>query len=157
MIKSCCFTGHREVPREKYIKLMQALIENIEKLARQGCMVFNAGGALGFDTMAAEAVLRVKRKYPAVQLHLYLPYPAQAERWRAADRRMYDYIKENSHKITYATESYTSFSMAKRNRALVDNADFCIAYCEKATGGTAYTLAYAMEKGVDFVNLAMDL
>ena len=70
---------------------------------------------------------------------------------------MYEYFKKQSEKIDFACESYTNYSMAKRNRALVDNADYCIAYCTKSTGGTVYTLNYAIGKGIDFINLASEI
>lgn len=154
MIKRCCFTGHRNIPEEKYDKVMNRLLDKAEELIKRGYTVFNTGGALGFDTMAACAVLRLKKKYPQIELHLYLPCPQQADRWKREDKELYEYIKQQSSEFTYACDSYTKYCMIKRNRALVDNADLCIAYCEKATGGTAYTLNYAIGKGMDIINLA---
>ncbi|MBQ3009051.1 MAG: DUF1273 family protein [Oscillospiraceae bacterium] len=157
MSKRCCFTGHRDVPEEDYVKLMLALLKKMEELIQEGYTVVNTGGALGFDTMAASAVLRLKKKYPHIKLHMYLPFPQQADRWKREDRNMYEYFKKQSEKIDFACESYTNYSMAKRNRALVDNADYCIAYCTKSTGGTVYTLNYAIGKGIDFINLASEI
>lgn len=44
--------------------------------------------------------------------------------------------------------------MFKRNRHLVDNSSICIAYLTEETGGTAYTVKYANQKGVRVINIA---
>ena len=54
---TCCFTGHRRIPPEVVAPLRERLEAEIESLIRQGVRYFGAGGALGFDPLAAEAVL----------------------------------------------------------------------------------------------------
>ena len=44
--------------------------------------------------------------------------------------------------------------MHKRNRHLVDNSKNCIAFCERQSGGTAYTVDYAQQKNLVLYNLA---
>ncbi len=156
MDKRCCFTGHRDIPDDRYVRTMQLLRQKILKLYTEGYRIFNAGGALGFDTMAAQAVLKLKESFPDVQLHLYLPYPRQAEKWSKKDRAVYEYILKHSDRITYAADEYNSMCTNIRNRALVDNADLCIAYCTQTTGGTVYTMNYALDNGVDVINLAAE-
>ena len=55
--KTCCFTGHRKIPPAQYKNIAKRLRLEIEAMIRRGVVYFGAGGALGFDTMAAEAVL----------------------------------------------------------------------------------------------------
>ncbi len=157
MIHSCCFTGHRKVPEEEKILIMRRLYKRICRLAENGCVIFNVGGALGFDTIAADMVLRAKKLYPKLQLHLYRPYPNQTEKWPESDRAYYELIKSKTDKVFYSADRYSLSAISARNRRLVDNSDYCIAYCKKATGGTAYTLNYAIDMGVDFENLAMEI
>ena len=38
---------------------------------------------------------------------------------------------------------------------MVDNADIVIAYCTRNSGGTAYTLGYAKEKGKEIRYLSL--
>ncbi len=154
MGKRVCFTGHRNIAKEEYIPLFRKLIDKVEALAREGYTVFNTGGAIGFDTMAAQAVLRARRKYPNIELHLYLPFPQQADNWPKTQRYTYEYIKEQADKINYATPDFKTFALNMRNRQLVNNADYCVAFCHRPTGGTAYTLGYAIDEGLPFVNLA---
>ena len=71
--KTCCFTGHRDIPLLQLpiikSKLKKTIIEYIEK----GYCYFGAGGALGFDTIAAQTVLNLKENYPQIKLILVLP------------------------------------------------------------------------------------
>ena len=152
----CCFTGHRVLSESEKLDIMKKLDRLIPALAEKGCTEFNAGGALGFDTVAAIMVLRAKQKYPQMKLNMYLPYPQQAEKWNSADRRLYEKIKAESDNIFYSSSAYTPDCMNSRNRALVDNADICIAWCRQIKGGTAYTISYAMDNGKEVFNLAMD-
>lgn len=41
-----------------------------------------------------------------------------------------------------------------RNQHLVDGSGFCIAWCTRATGGTAYTLRYVQRQGLRVWNVA---
>lgn len=64
--KTCCFTGHREIPSGQRRKIFARTEEAIEGLIKKGYLYFGAGGALGFDTIAAFAVLKLKERYPTV-------------------------------------------------------------------------------------------
>ena len=90
-------------------------------------MFYGAGGALGFDTLAAKTVL---------------------------DIMVYEDIKRRSDKIVYVSREYTPDCMHRRNRHLVDHSGTCICYLTRSTGGTAYTVDYARRKGLRIINLA---
>ena len=64
----CCFTGHRVIPAAVGEELKLRLRAEIENLINRGTLVFIAGGALGFDTLAAQAVVALKSKYPFIKL-----------------------------------------------------------------------------------------
>ena len=55
-------------------------------------------------------------------------------------------IKKKAVKIVYTSANYHKNCMYVRNRHLVDYSSWCIAYCRKNEGGTAYTVLYAEEK-----------
>lgn len=152
--KSCCFTGHRLIPDDRYYRIMFLLRQTVEQKIKEGYTIFCAGGALGFDTMAALTVISLKRIYPYIQLHLYLPFRKQAEKWSREDRDRYMQIMDSSDKVVYLSDEYTPFCMNRRNRALVDKAGYCIAYCTQTSGGTAYTIGYAMDNDVEVENIA---
>lgn len=151
---TACFTGHRQIPAEEEEKISVRLDEVIADLIGQGIECFAAGGALGFDTMAAQAVLRAKEAHPEIRLILVLPFPDQGRRWAEQNRRIYEEIKTQADEIKYASEHYTRFCMFARNRQLVERSCVCVAYQTKDTGGTAYTVKYARSKGLRIINLA---
>ncbi len=65
--KTCCFTGHREIPAIQYNLIQQQLEQTILSLIQSGYRYFGAGGALGFDTMAALTVLHFRQRYPWIR------------------------------------------------------------------------------------------
>lgn len=151
--KTCCFTGHRRLP-ENQKEIAKRLEEAILSLIQSGYLYFGAGGALGFDSLCAKTVLRLRQSYPKIKLILVLPCVSQADRWPAADRAVYRELIEQADKVVYTSQEYTRDCMFKRNRHLVDYSNACICYQVKQTGGTAYTVEYARKHGLRIINLA---
>lgn len=145
---SCCFSGHRDLPGEEVAALFAELLEKIRFLYARGFRRFLSGGALGFDLLAARAVLDEKREHPDIRLHFALPCPDQAKHWNPADRALYERMVGLADEVTVVSPGYTLGCMQRRNRFLVDESDACIAYLTKLTGGTAYTVAYANKKNI---------
>ncbi|MEG1268017.1 MAG: SLOG family protein, partial [Oscillospiraceae bacterium] len=83
--KTCCFTGHRAIPKQQYDNTYAALKVEIISLIETGYCYFGTGGALGFDTLAAKAVLEVRQVYPHIKLILVLPCLEQTRGWSAND------------------------------------------------------------------------
>ena len=126
------------------------MIEAIE----QGYRYFGCGGALGFDTLAAQTVLRLREIYPEIRLILVLPCRDQTRGWKQADVAEYDRIMKAADKVTYTSEQSYGGCMHKRNRHLVDCSSLCICYLTEQSGGTAYTVNYARSQGLKIVNVA---
>lgn len=152
--KTCCFTGHREIPERQRDDIYKVLKNEIISLIEKGYCYFGAGGALGFDTMAAQAVLELKQLYPHIRLILVLPCLEQTRGWSARDVAVYEDIKSSCDKYTYTSERYYSGCMHKRNRHLVDNSSACIAYLTSPSGGTAFTVDYARKHKLCVINIA---
>ena len=68
-----CFTGHRKIPPEQADALARQLRSTLIRLVEEGYIYFGAGGALGFDTLAAQTVLALRAEYPQIKLILVLP------------------------------------------------------------------------------------
>lgn len=149
----CCFTGHRVIPSAHMVPLYEALDETLLSLFQKGVRIFRAGGAIGFDTLAALRVLRLKSIGYDIRLELILPCRDQTEGWPRAAVRDYEFISHHADSISYVSESYTPTCMHDRNRALVDGSDYCISYCTANRGGTAYTVAYALKNKLSLINL----
>ncbi len=149
----CCFTGHRIIKNEHIDFLPDKLDMTIRELFNQGVCDFIAGGALGFDTIAAEAVLRMRERIPALRLILALPCKEQTNGWKSADKLRYEYILSQADKIIYVSQNYTPQCMHKRNRFMIDNSSHCIFYMTHPSGGTAYTVKYALENHLKMHNI----
>ena len=152
--KTCCFTGHRNIPLLKRKAIAQRLNDELMALINNGYQYFGTGGALGFDTLAAQTVLEFRKQYPDIKLFLVLPCETQTRGWKSKDIQIYEEIKGQADKVVYTSKEYTRGCMHKRNRHLVDNSSFCICYLTESTGGTAYTVDYANKKGLPVVNVA---
>ena len=154
MSKICCFTGSRDIRkisyREVYLRLRKILIELIEK---EGFSDFRAGGARGFDTIAALCIMELKATHPNIKLHLILPCKNQDRFFAPRERAVYRALIEMADSVTFLQEKYTSGVMHRRNRALVDGSDLCVALLQKSSGGTYQTVTYARSCGVKTVNI----
>lgn len=152
--KTCCFTGHRKIPGDELPQIKTKLKNTIIELINNGVIYYGAGGALGFDTLAALTVLELKQQYPQIKLILVFPCKNQTKNWRQKDIEIYENIKSQADKVVYTSKHYYSGCMQKRNRHLVDNSGYCICYKTHDTGGTAYTVKYATEKQLNILYLA---
>ena len=152
---TCCFSGHRRIPDEDLLIIKQKLMGAITSAIKDGYIFFGAGGALGFDTLAAQTVLELKKQYAHIRLILVLPCLSQARYWREQDISEYERIKRSADKVIYTSQEYTYDCMHKRNRHLVNNSSLCICYLKEQSGGTAYTVNYAESRGLTIENVAL--
>ncbi len=151
-----CFTGHRVIPSEHLFWLRERLEKTVVELYNLGYRTFLAGGALGFDTLAAETVLLLrKQRCPEIRLELLLPCADQTKCWKERDVRLYETIRKQADKVTCLAERYYNGCMQVRNRALVENSSVCVCYLTRDSGGTAQSVRMAKQKGLRLINLAI--
>ncbi len=159
---SCCFTGHRPsaLPahgdeRAAQMKHLLLLLDcAVAAAIEDGVTAFYTGGAQGFDTLAAECVLRHRAEHSGLSLCLALPGRDQTDGWSAREQARYAAILWQANEVWYAAETCCASSMRRRNRYLVDRAGRCIAYLRRMRGGTLYTVNYALNAGIPIDNLA---
>ncbi len=149
----CMFTGHRKIPYGKLNGIKRLLLREVQALILSGTEEFITGGALGFDTIAAECVLYLKKQFPHIKLKLYLPCRDQYKNWNISNRQKYENILKHADEVNYVSEFYSYSCMHERNRRMVEASDICIAFLERQEGGSAYTVNYAKEGGLTVVNL----
>ncbi|MBQ7671231.1 MAG: DUF1273 family protein [Clostridia bacterium] len=153
--KTVCFTGHRIIPAGEKDAVTAKLDVIIERCVEKGYGRFVAGGALGFDKLAADRVIAFRKAGRPVTLCLVLPCRDQTKLWKSLpDINEYRKMKEEADEIIYVQEFYDSKCMMKRNRMMVDMSSLCIAYFDGRSGGTSNTVKYANEVGVSVVNLS---
>ncbi len=152
--KVACFSGHRNLPQdctELQANLEKAIVELIES----GVVFFGSGAALGFDQMAAEAVLRLKDDYPHIRLVMVLPCPPEQQslKWNDEQKKRYYEVLDQADKIRILSPWYTDKCMHERNRHMVDNSAYLICYLRERRGGTFYTVNYAEKCGLKILRL----
>ena len=153
-LKSLCFTGHRELPPVRTAAYRQ-LVADTEAVLRctiaQGARKFYCGGAEGFDLLCGQLVLLEKERHLDMQLILLLPYTGFGESFSPQDRAELRRQKRAAEEVIYLSAHYFPGCMALRNRQLVADADLCVAYLRHGQSGTAQTVGYAREKGIEVV------
>ena len=151
--KTCCFTGHRDIPKKEYRSIKEKTEKEILTLINQGVTYFGTGGARGYDTVAAEIIIKLKKTYPHIKLILILPCANQIKGWKLSDKIKYDHITKKADKVKLLSQKYYRGCMHARNRHMVDNSAYCICYCRKTDGGTAYTVDYAIKNNLNIVHI----
>ena len=145
-IKSCAFTGHRQLDEDFSPKRLWELIESYIK---NGATDFYNGMAQGFDLLAAEAVIMLKRRYPNVRLIACIPCYNQEKNYSDTDKARYVSILQKADEKVLISEEYHRGCMMQRNQYMVDRADVLIAYQNKDKGGSANTVKYCKKKYPD--------
>ena len=149
-----CFTGHRALTRADE-ETIRSLTRLLEILYRQGYRDFLCGGALGFDVLAAEYVVRLRDKHPDVRLIFCLPCADQSSRWKRADCSRYERLLYLSDETRVLSSHYYEGCMQARNSYMVDRSYLCIAYMTRLQGGTLSTVRYAITQDVPVINIAV--
>ena len=153
MLDSCCaFTGHRphklswkyNEADSRCVALKAVLMEQITRLVDTGMTAFYSGGADGVDCWAALIVLELRKRNPALRLHMLLPHEGQADKWSDSAQERYHLILKQADSIEYVSHEYYDGCMLDRNHRLVEAAGVLLAvYNGERRGGTAATVRYA--------------
>ena len=159
--ESCCFTGHRpgKLPWRynefdpRCLKLKRRIADAVELAYERGFRHFLCGMAMGCDLYFCEAVLALRERHPDVTVEAAIPCPTQADAWPPAQRERYDRLVAACDFETMVSGQYTSTCMLRRDRYLVDHASLLIAAFDGTSGGTRYTVEYALNQGLAIVDL----
>ena len=152
--KTVAFTGHRSVTGISREELSRRLDEAIMECYNQGYRRFITGMAMGFDMLAAEAVVRLRAAHPDIHLEAAIPFPGQPERFSYEDKRRYAHLLRAADSQQMLSSFYHSGCFHRRNDYMIDNASKLIACWDgKPSGGTYYTYTEAQRRGLSMVNL----
>ena len=153
---SCAFTGHRPANFEwgydeqhpDCVQLKLLMENQIVKLCELGVTTFITGMAQGVDQWAALIVLKLRSRFPTIQLVCALPCEGQTKGWTDAAKVQYDVILEQADTVHYVSRTYMKDCMIVRNHWMVDHAAYLMAiYDGSYRGGTAATVRYAQKTG----------
>jgi len=160
-----CFTGHRtdRLPagcEQRVRDRIQRLVDlAIQKRHRE----FIAGGAMGVDHWAAEAVLGMEAR--GAILTVSVPHPQYREKkWHAAQRRDFDRLlarlrtPHKCHFVYNGKEPYNNAHSLERNIWMVEHSKIVFSVWDgvRRPSGTFHCLQYAWSKGRLAVNIFPD-
>ena len=155
--RTCCFTGHRAIPEKELPDILKRTEQAVRRLIERGVIFFGVGGAIGYDTEAAKLLFRLRAtNYPQIKVILVSPFKGFTSRWSGEQRAEYARLLPQYDKAVCVAQRASREAYLARDRHLVDGSAYCIAYCTRDSGGTAYTLRYAQQKGLKIVNTASD-
>ena len=143
MSDACGFCGHADAPKELYVPLRNSIEQLI---CQQDAREFYVGSQGAFDHMALRALRETKEKYPFIRYAVVLAYlPGKSVPQDPADPTIFP---EGLEQVP------PRFAISRRNRWMVDNCRWMVAYVTRGFGGAVKTLALARKKGVTVIELA---
>lgn len=151
---TCCFTGHRKLPKDRLENIVIRLNREIDTLISQGVTTFISGGALGFDQIAASLIIAKKEMGKNIKLIFALPCKNQTNCWNSKQKRLYNSLLLQADEVIYTSEHYSDDCMKKRNHFMVDSSAYCICAKLYPNSGTEQTVKYAIERGLKVINVA---
>lgn len=153
--KTCCFTGHRELPIGKAQEIAERTANEIRRLVvNNGIRFFGVGGAIGYDTLAAKVLFQLREKeFPYIKVILVYPFDGFTSRWAPDQKAEYKRLLPKYNKVVCVCDRPSQEAYLTRDRYLVDGSAYCIAYCTRNYGGTAYTVRYARQQSLDVRNI----
>jgi uncharacterized phage-like protein YoqJ len=146
-------TGHRKLP-DGQADFAKAEIRRIARKLRDehATAVAISGLALGCDTWWANEALDA-----GLELHAYIPWSGQADRWSEEDRKTWAYLRSAARKERVFAETYNVRTLHVRNAAMTVAGDVIVVVTDgRVTGGTASTMdrARILGKPLIVVNVA---
>lgn len=140
--KTCCVTGHRDLPQKEINHVKAALRREIDSAVADGFTRFMSGFADGVDQYFAEIVLEKKKTNPALELIAVIPYQKRLDSLMTKGRT-YKMLKACAN-VVVMQEKYHPSVYSHRNRYMVEHSDRVIAvYDGREKGGTVRTIRFA--------------
>lgn len=143
------FCGHSDFwkNREYERKVLSFLQEKIGDIPAE--LYF--GGYGGFDSFAYDCGKKYKMNHPNISLVFVTPY------FEASRQHTHLKYQEGMYDLILYPDMANvppRFAISRRNRYMVEKANFIIAYVEHSWGGAYQTYKYAKRKGKVIFNLA---
>jgi len=120
---------------------------------QRGMRHFLCGMAWGSDLYFAEAVLRLRRRYPDVTLEAVIPCPSQPGGWPPDQQQRYRELVSLCDYETLIQNHYDPGCMLRRNRYMVDHSSLLIAVHDGLPGGTRRTIEYALKNRLEIIDI----
>ena len=157
--QTVCLTGHRPkglpwgYDEEKDIckKFKKHLRKTFRKIIKKGFTNFYTGMAEGFDMIATEILISLKRKHK-INIWAAVPCKNQEAKWKLSQQERYHNILKECDKIIILSDTYTKTCMQERNRFMLENSNLVIAYFSGKASGTGNTIKLAVKQNLEVIN-----
>lgn len=153
--KTVAFSGHRTSKIDiGTADLCSNIFYTIRDLyENHGYDTFISGMAIGFDTLAALAVLDLQVIHPDVKLVAAVPFMGQELRYSCDDKETYSEILAQCNEVCLLSDYYHAGVYHRRNDFMVANCSTLVCYFNGSEGGTKYTVEKAEREGRRVINL----
>lgn len=142
--KTCCITGHRDIPAERMVYVQQELQREVLAAIEAGYTRFISGFAEGADLMFAAIVAEQKENHPELFLEAAIPYAGRLK----TRNKQFQALLQACDGIKIMCREYTPSCFMQRNRYMARESQRVIAvYDGRDRGGTLFTLRYAHTLG----------
>lgn len=123
---------------------------------------FRWGGRIAFRVLHAVSIHGLPRRFlicgerKKIILECAIPFPGQADSWVKADQKRRYNILTATDKAVITSEQYNRGCFFTRNRYMVDNADVVVCAFNGKSGGTAYTVDYALKQNKIVIQIDLE-
>ena len=139
---SCTFFGHREC----YGLDEQMLRDAIERLITNGVTTFYVGNQGDFDGMVFRCLTQLEQVHPHISCSVVLAYlPKQKQEYDSYAG--YSLYPEGLETVP------PRFAIDKRNRWMIERAEYCVCYVNNTFGGAYKFARTAKRTGLTVINL----
>lgn len=141
---TCCFFGHKDARSDIYPKIIDAIKSLITEHNVSYFLVGNQGG---FDGMVLKALRRLKTEYPYISYNVVLAY-------MPTEKHEYDPYEFGETMLPEGIEGvHPRYAISWRNKWMVMQSDYMIAYVTHSWGGAAKYYELAQSKKKIIVNI----
>lgn len=140
--KTCCVTGHRDLPQEEINRVKAELRREIDRALEDGYTCFMSGFTEGVEQYFAEIVMEKQKGDPSLELVAVLPYRKRLEGLKEKGRK-YEMLEACSE-IIVVQEEYHPSVYSRRSRYMAERSGRVIAvYDGREKGGTVRMIRFA--------------
>ena len=155
----CFFVGNRELPAYRIKAIRQQVKETLDELIAMGIQYYFIGGEPGFETLAAEEIVRYRMRCPESGIQLVFIPPTETQRMRlsAQERQKMETIRWTADQV-FDLAAYPELSNDPlRKRWIVECSSACVTYFSRIRDCSSDIIQYAQRSGLHIVHLSKSL
>ncbi len=143
------FFGHRDAPEKIRYQLKLTMIDLIENYAVDTFLVGHNGR---FDKMVLSTLISFKSVYTHIDYYVVYAYEPFSKSLKNTDYDLIDW--EHAVFLEELEGTMPKYAISKRNRWMLEKADYVVTYVTHNFGGAAKFKEIAEKKGKKVINIA---